>query len=64
MHAALLMCIELDKAGELDENLTILSKEDWLKNHYKDEDEQGNVSDKKVGTAKNKQEYSREVRYF
>ena len=61
MHAALLMCIELDKAGELAENLTLLSKEDWLKIHYKDDDEQENSSVKKVGSVKNKQEYKREV---
>jgi hypothetical protein len=62
MHAALLMCIELDKAGELADNLTILSKEDWLKNHYKDEEE--NHQGKKIGTVKNKQQYSRKVRCY
>ena len=61
MHAALLMCIELDKAGELAENLTLLSKEDWLKIHYKDDDEQENSSVKKIGSVRNKQEYKREV---
>jgi endoribonuclease Dicer len=42
MHAALKMCVELDKSGELADNLTVLSKEEWIAPHYnikEDEDE-------------------------
>jgi hypothetical protein len=57
MEAALLMCIELDKAGELADNLTILSREDWLTSHYSLEKAQEDETGKKVGTTKNKREY-------
>jgi hypothetical protein len=57
MDAALLMCIELDRAGELADNLTILSREDWLTQHCSIEKTDQDENGKKVGTTKNKREY-------
>jgi hypothetical protein len=60
MHAALKMCVELDKFGELADNLTVLSKEEWIVSHYNiKEDEDENLRSKtKVGTTKHKREYA------
>ena len=62
MEAALLLCIELDTAGEFTENLTILTKDQWIKPHYNFEEEEvsGN-NKKKIGTNKNRRQYEIKV---
>jgi hypothetical protein len=58
MDAALLLCIELDKIGELTENFTIISKELWIKPHF-------SLDDLKISTAKsnkNKKQYEIKVK--
>ena len=54
MDAALKLCIALDEAGELADNLTILTKEQWIKPHYDIENDELNDQGKKIGTTKNK----------
>ena len=62
MHASLNMCIELDNAGELAENLTILTKEEWLSQHYnKNEEKEEEKISKTIGTVKSKRKYEHTV---
>jgi hypothetical protein len=48
--------------GELDEDLTILSKEDWLKPHCGlVEDARNEITKRKIGSVKNKRDYDIKV---
>lgn len=61
MEAALNLCKELDKVGELTENLTIKSQKEWLKPHYNLEDDELEDLTGKIGTTKKKREYRKKV---
>lgn len=47
--------------GELTKNLTIMSKEEWLTAHYKDDVTEKDASNKMIGTTKNKREYENTI---
>ena len=64
MEAALKLCKELDKVGELTDNLTIKSRKEWLKPHYNLEDDELEDETGKTGTTKKKREYHKKVIYF
>jgi hypothetical protein len=50
------------KKGEITENFTILTDEEWIAHHYKDnEEEMEKNSNKKIGGNQNKREYKFKV---
>jgi endoribonuclease Dicer len=67
MSAALKMCKLLDEAGELDDNLIPISREEWSKQHLEydiakeDEEHKKAGFNHKIGTAKTKKDYEKTV---
>ncbi len=57
MDAALKLCIELDKIGELTDNLTIITRELWIKPHFSFED----LKITTIGSSKKKKKYQIKV---
>ena len=60
MDAALLLCIELEKIGQLTENFTIITKELWMKPHFSFED----LKITTVKLNKNKKQYRIKVIFY
>ena len=57
MDAALSMCKELDQVGELAENLTVMTREQWIRPHC-------NLDDNVQMPAKNKNAYKATVYFY
>jgi hypothetical protein len=67
MSAALKMCKLLDEAGELDDSLVPITREEWSKPHLEydvdvEDEEHRNAGFKhKIGTTKTKRDYDKKV---
>ncbi len=59
-HSNLTLWFFWNYKGELAENLTVLSKEEWIIPHYniKEDEEENSKKKGKVGTTKHKREYT------